>query len=145
MQRRDLVRAAAVTTLAAALPRDGLEAARRVSTPPDPTADSATPMTRFLERFDAIVSPANVEPAVAHGAATERVYRGSPIRSATTPRGGPAGTVRVGTTAGGLPIGVQVTAAPWHEDVVLALLGLLEQRFGGWRPPDLAALSNRRP
>ena len=47
-----------------------------------------------------------------------------------------AAVVRVGTTAGGLPIGVQVVARPWREDVALKVAQFLEQEFGGWiRPP----------
>lgn len=102
-------------------------------------------MTRFLERFDLIVSPVNVEPAVPHGTAPERVYPGLSYTVCYNAAGWPAGTVRVGATAGGLPIGVQVAAAPWREDAVVALLQLLEDRFGGWRPPDLSALATRRP
>lgn len=45
--------------------------------------------------------------------------------------------VRVGTTAEGLPIGVQVVGQPWRDEVVLAVMGWLEGRFGGWQAPPL--------
>jgi amidase len=49
--------------------------------------------------------------------------------------GWPAAVVRCGATADGLPIGVQIAAAPWREDVALALALRLEEAFGGWLPP----------
>lgn len=50
--------------------------------------------------------------------------------------GWPCGVVRSGTSAtGDLPIGVQVVAAPWREDIVLAVLGEIERSGGGFRPP----------
>jgi amidase len=45
--------------------------------------------------------------------------------------------VRCGQTASGLPIGVQVAAHPWREDVALRIAGLLEELFGGWQPRPL--------
>ena len=52
--------------------------------------------------------------------------------------GWPSATVRAGTSeSGNLPVGVQVVAAPWREDVVLALLGEIERRFGGFQPPEI--------
>jgi len=41
----------------------------------------------------------------------------------------------VGTADGGLPIGVQIVARPWRDDVALAVAAWLEQRFGGWQMP----------
>jgi amidase len=38
----------------------------------------------------------------------------------------------VGETATGLPIGVQIVARPWREDVALKVAQLLEETFGGW-------------
>jgi amidase len=57
--------------------------------------------------------------------------------SFTTPHsltGWPAATVRCGTSAGGLPIGLQVVAHPWRDDVALAAARALEAALGGWRP-----------
>jgi amidase len=33
-----------------------------------------------------------------------------------------------------LPIGVQIVAQPWREDVVLALARHVETTMGGWQP-----------
>jgi amidase len=45
--------------------------------------------------------------------------------------------VRAGTSPEGLPIGVQLVAAPWREDIALALARRVEARTGGWQPPAL--------
>jgi amidase len=49
--------------------------------------------------------------------------------------GWPAAVVRCGESGTGLPIAVQIAAAPWREDVALAVAWWLEQAFGGWKPP----------
>jgi amidase len=49
--------------------------------------------------------------------------------------GWPAAVVRAGTSPEGLPIGVQVAAKPWREDVALAVAGLIEENAGGWKFP----------
>ena len=49
--------------------------------------------------------------------------------------GWPGVTVRAGTGADGLPIGVQIVARPWREDVALALARQVESALGGFRPP----------
>jgi amidase len=36
-----------------------------------------------------------------------------------------------------LPIGVQVVARPWREDVALAVVQQLETALGGWQKPSL--------
>ena len=51
--------------------------------------------------------------------------------------GWPGTVVRCGTSPDGLPIGIQVIARPWREDVSLALAALLESALGGWQMPDL--------
>jgi amidase len=52
--------------------------------------------------------------------------------------GWPAAVVRCGTSPEGLPIGVQVAAAPWREHIALAVAGRLEDVFGGWQPAPSA-------
>jgi amidase len=51
--------------------------------------------------------------------------------------GWPAAMVRGGTTEKGLPIGVQIVARPWREDVALALAQALQDVTGGWQRPPL--------
>ena len=50
--------------------------------------------------------------------------------------GWPVVVVRCGSSADGkLPIGVQVVAAPWREDLCIAVASYLESRSGGWKRP----------
>lgn len=51
--------------------------------------------------------------------------------------GWPCVVVRGGTSPEGLPIGVQVVAWPWRDDVALAVAQELERELGGWQPPTL--------
>jgi amidase len=45
--------------------------------------------------------------------------------------------VSCGSSPEGLPIGVQVVARPWRDDLALAAAEALERAHGGWRPPEL--------
>lgn len=85
----------------------------------------------FMGHFDVIVTPAAELPAQPHGAPEG----GIAYTLAYSLTGYPAVVVRVGTTDEGLPVGVQVVARPWRDDVALAVAAWLEQRFGGWREP----------
>ncbi len=50
--------------------------------------------------------------------------------------GTPAAVVPVGKSPEGLPIGVQIVARPWQEELVLSVAEVLEEQFAGWwRPP----------
>jgi amidase len=97
-----------------------------------------TAMLAFGRRADVILSPVFPEPARAHG--TMNVPGAVDPTSFTTPHsltGWPAATVRCGTSAGGLPIGVQVVAHPWRDDVALAAALRIERELGGWQPADV--------
>jgi amidase len=52
--------------------------------------------------------------------------------------GWPVVVVRCGTSADGkLPIGLQVVAAPWREDLCIAVASYLEAHSGGWKKPPI--------
>ena len=82
--------------------------------------------SRMLSLFadvDAIVGPVNVAPAPLH----DTFERPSAVFTQTfNLTGWPSTAVRAGTSPSGLPIGVQVAAPPWREDVSLALAGAIE-------------------
>ncbi|MDA0161025.1 amidase [Solirubrobacter ginsenosidimutans] len=89
-------------------------------------------MLRFGERFDVLLSPVFATAAPRHGEM-------SAAMSYTTPHslsGWPAATVRCGASPDGLPIGVQVAAHPWRDDVALAVAGALEDALGGYLVPS---------
>jgi amidase len=93
-------------------------------------------MLRFLENYDAILSAVAPFPAMLHGTSFDAEYRnGFGYFQMYNLTGWPTATVRVGTSPEGLPLGVQVAARPWREDVALALIAHLEQTFGGWKMP----------
>jgi amidase len=88
----------------------------------------------FLRRYDVIVCPVYTHAALPHGASTqEENFHGFSHTMAYNVAGWPAAVVRCGTSADGLPIGVQIVAAPWREDIALAVAGQLEMEFGGWK------------
>src|SRR5882724_11472483 len=93
-------------------------------------------MLRFIENYDALLSPVMPYPALLHGTGFDDDKRiGFGYAQMHNLTGWPSATVRIGTSPEGLPIGVQVAARPWREDVALALVQHLEQTFGGWRMP----------
>jgi amidase len=51
--------------------------------------------------------------------------------------GWPGVVVRCGESSTGLPIAVQVVAAPWREDIALRVALSLEEAMGGWKAPEL--------
>jgi amidase len=85
----------------------------------------------FMQRFEVIVTPAMGLPAQPHGAPEGRIA----YTLAYSLTGYPAVVLRVGTADGGLPMGVQIVARSWRNDVALAVAAWLEQRFGGWQMP----------
>ena len=95
-------------------------------------------MLEWGERHDVLLSPVTAAPAPLHGALAGG--DGVDPTSFTTLHnltGWPAATVRCGSSAEGLPIGMQVVAHPWRDDVALAAAAALERALGGWRPAPL--------
>ncbi len=93
-------------------------------------------MLSFLEAYDVIICPVNAYPAMPHASVFEQGIGWSYTRIYNL-TGWPVAVVRGGTSPEGLPIGVQVVARPWREDVALAVAGYLEAALGGWQPPPL--------
>ena len=95
-------------------------------------------MLQFMEDYDLLITPADVSPALPYDAPLSGdLYQ---IWSYSIPfnlTGWPAAVVRAGTSADGLPIGVQVVAPPWREDVVIAACQFIENTLGGYQRPSL--------
>jgi Asp-tRNA(Asn)/Glu-tRNA(Gln) amidotransferase A subunit family amidase len=49
----------------------------------------------------------------------------------------PVAVVPAGSTAAGLPIGVQIIGRPFAEETVLLAAAIVEEALGGWQPPPL--------
>ncbi|MGB1252051.1 MAG: amidase [Candidatus Promineifilaceae bacterium] len=95
---------------------------------------------QWFQSFDAILCPVEPYVALPHGAILNMTFadmQGWGHMNFYNLTGWPAGTVRAGTTADGLPVGVQLVAHPWREDVVFSLLRYIEQTFGGYKPPEI--------
>ncbi len=94
-------------------------------------------MLAFMGDYDVILCPVHGYPAIPHGT-YQTVHRFTELYTmAYNLTGWPGAVVRGGTSAEGLPIGVQVVAGPWREDVALAVARRIEMDLGGWRPPPL--------
>ena len=94
-------------------------------------------MLGFIQGYDAIICPTAAIPAPPHGETFADSSRNAFYTGPYNLTGWPGTVVRGGTSSDGLPIGVQVIARPWREDVSLALAALLESALGGWQNPNL--------
>ena len=90
----------------------------------------------FMSRFDLVLSP--VAPDIAP------LYKIKPVGdhqlSYTVPyslSGNPCVVVRAGTSSENLPIGVQLVAGNWHDDLALKGARAVERALGGWRPASV--------
>ncbi len=89
----------------------------------------------FFTQYDVILCPVYTQPALKHGGSLlESNFQGFSYTMAWNVAGTPAATVRCAEAAG-LPINVQVVAAPWYDLRALAVCRVIEERFGGWKPP----------
>jgi amidase len=99
----------------------------------------------WFEQYDLLLCPANTRAALPVDIETlpppppgPRVP-GISYLGVFNSNGWPAGIVRVGTSDGdaGMPLGIQVVAQPWRDDVVLAAMAHIERRSGGYRKPSI--------
>ena len=88
----------------------------------------------FMERYDLLLTPVSNRPAGPHGAPEELDFVYTLPYSLT---GYPCVVVRAGTSPEDLPIGVQIIARPWRDDVALAAARHIEAALDGWRPPPI--------
>jgi amidase len=96
-------------------------------------------MQKHMSQYDVLISPVNANPAQLHPQPGEPPFptADASYTEAFDLTGWPSGVVRGGTSTEGLPIGVQVTANPWREDVVLAVMAYLERSIEPFMPPAL--------
>ncbi len=100
--------------------------------------DYRSRMLAFMRDYDALLSPVRPYAAPPHGESmTPENSAANLYTSAFNTTGSPGAVARVGTSAEGLPIGAQVIARPWREDVALALAAALESALGGYREPEI--------
>ena len=92
----------------------------------------------FMRDYDLIVCPPCARAAMPHGTTFDEgnqlFFSYTMLYNMT---GWPGAVVRAGTSAEGLPLGVQLVARPWREDVALASALEVERATGGWQRPEL--------
>lgn len=94
-------------------------------------------MLKFMSNYDVIICPVAATPAKKHGLSFKEVsdFSYSICYSLVS---WPVVVVRCGTSSEGLPIGIQIIAKPWREDIALSVATYLEKQLGGWQPPTIS-------
>ena len=95
-------------------------------------------MLGLLRDVDVILCPAAQRLAPPHGSTLADTFLMWSYCTVYNLTGWPGAVVRAGADSNGLPIGVQCVAAPWREDIALALAARVESLLGGYhRPPSV--------
>ena len=89
----------------------------------------------WLQSYDAVVCPAAPGPAMLLSDTHDPKPFIFTLPFSLT--GWPVVVMRAGASSGGMPIGVQVAAQPWRDDVALAAARQIEVSLGGWQVPSL--------
>jgi amidase len=97
-------------------------------------------MLSFFDDFDVLLCPVNGRTAIPLG--EEEDMANYTYTSAFNMTGWPAAVVRAGTDESGLPIGIQVVAAPFREDHCLAVAAWLEANLGEFANPEIFSGQN---
>ncbi|MDD5161389.1 MAG: amidase [Candidatus Rickettsiella isopodorum] len=93
-------------------------------------------LEKFFFPYDVIICPVAATPAKLHGHSFIEGHDFSYLNIYNL-TGWPVLTVRCGYSPEGLPIGIQIVAKPWHDDVTLMIGQKLETLLGGWQKPIL--------
>lgn len=92
----------------------------------------------WFEQYDLIVCPASNSAPIPLDAERPKNWTGASYTSQYNTTGWPAGVVRCGTSeTAPLPLGIQLVAQPWRDDVVFAAMALVESKTGGWQKPPI--------
>jgi amidase len=137
---RQLLKTVGTTQAGDAL-RNRIESSNRVNTQElaslvHRTDQFKTDMYRFMQNYDALVCPPCPYPPWLHEAGLNSRYEEWSYCTPFNLAGWPAIVLRASTSAEGLPIGVQIVAAPWREDILLALAAIVERDCGGYERTD---------
>jgi amidase len=90
----------------------------------------------FMLEYDLILSPVAAGPAPEYGAKA-RLENQFSYTIPYSLGGNPCAVVRAGTSPEGLPLGVQLVARNWRDDVALSAARSIEKALGGWRPASV--------
>ncbi len=92
-------------------------------------------MLSFFDDFDVLICPVNAHTAIHHD--EQEDFLAYTYTAAYNLTGWPGLVIRAGTTDNGLPVGIQILAAPFREDRCLAVGHWLESQLGEFSGPDL--------
>jgi amidase len=92
---------------------------------------------RWFADYDAILCPVSFAIARPHGASHGDSFDEWGYMQIYNLLGWPGLSVRAGSSADGMPVGVQVVAPPWREDIALAIGLRIESLMGGFLPPAI--------
>ncbi len=87
----------------------------------------------FWKNYDVLICPVSPGPALLHDAEVKDEAGYFSYTTAYNITGWPSVVIRGGTSAEGLPIGIQIIAPPWREDICLAVAKFLEKELGPWK------------
>jgi amidase len=90
-------------------------------------------MLGFFDDFDILISPVNAHTALKQDEMED--LAAYTYTSAYNLTGWPGVVIRAGQDQSGLPIGVQILAAPFREDRCLAVAKWLEEKLPDFKPP----------
>lgn len=94
-------------------------------------------MLQFMQQYDVLICP--VTPWAPLPCEQymwdEKNFLGASYCWAISMANLPTVVVRTGTSDEGLPLGVQIIAKPWREDMALAAAKQIEKMLGGWQAP----------
>ena len=97
-----------------------------------------TEMHAWFQRYDVLLCPVYPKSSLPSGFGLEgEALSGFTYTYTFNLLGWPVAVVRCGEGDDGMPIGVQVVARPWREDVCLGVAEYLERELGGWKRPSL--------
>ncbi|MBC7983496.1 MAG: amidase [Candidatus Obscuribacterales bacterium] len=106
--------------------------------------DAKSRMLDWMKSYDVFICPTGNKPAQpidgegGGGGGGGAPGSGWPYTGVFNCSGWPVVVVRCGSSADGkLPIGLQVVAAPWREDLCIAVASFLESQSGGWKKPPI--------
>jgi amidase len=94
-------------------------------------------MIRFMRGYDVMIGPAAPVPAALHHHGYDGFPESGSYSHAYNLAGWPALVIRGGTSPEGMPLGIQIIASPWREDLVLAVGMFLQEALGEFSRPEL--------
>ena len=96
-------------------------------------------MVEFMQKYDLLLSPVAATAATPHGRFQTAIPESISYTCLHNLTGWPAISLRAGASRDGLPIGVQIAALPWRENILLRAAQHVETAMGGWKSTGLVA------